>query len=142
VLFLPEAKIRNNNGEMSAMSWLKITLPLSAAIDPAVVEIGNLAKACYEREKQPEGFAMFHATRAGVDEADDTRLVYLSPIAADLCGEEIGEKYTLEPCDVPARDEPNMAFVFGDPRVMGHLADRYEPSPQELLRPQYANPNA
>ena len=122
------------------MSWLKFTLPLSADIDPVVVEIGNLAKACYAKEKEPEGFAMFHATRAGEDEADDTRLVYLSPVAAELC-RELTEKYTFEPCEVPARDEPNMAFVFGDPRVMGHLADRYEPSPVEALRPQYANRN-
>lgn len=122
------------------MSWLKFTLPLSAAIDPVVVDIGNIARACYEKEKQPEGFAMFHATRAGEHEDDDKRLVYLSPVAAELC-REVTEKYTFEPCEVPARDEPNMAFVFGDPRVMGHLADRYEPSPIEALRPQYANRN-
>lgn len=105
-------------------------------IDPQVVEIGNLARACYEREKKPEGFGMLHATRAGANE-NDLRLVYLSPVASKLCS-EIAELYTLEPCDVPARDEPNVAWVLGDPRVMGQLQDKYQPTPEELLRPQYA----
>ena len=122
------------------MSWHKITLPLTMDIDPEVVEIGNLARACYEREKKPEGFGMLHATRAGADEDSDLRLVYLSPVASELC-REIAELYTLEPCDVPARDEPNVAWVLGDPRVMGQLQDKYQPSPEELKRPQYANPN-
>jgi hypothetical protein len=28
---------------------------------------------------------------------------------------------------VPARDEPGLIWVFGDPLVMGMLADKYEP---------------
>lgn len=123
------------------MSWHKITLPLTMDIDPKVVEIGNLARACYERENKPEGFGMLHATRAGADDMNDLRLVYLSPVASELCT-EIAELYTLEPCDVPARDEPNVAWVFGDPRVMGQLKDKYQPTPEELLRPQYASQNS
>ena len=52
----------------------------------------------------------------------DLKNVYLSPVASSLCA-NIAEKYSLEPCKAPARDEPNMAFVFGDPRVMGQLRD-------------------
>lgn len=107
------------------MSWHKITLPLTMEIDPKVVEIGDIARACYERENKPKGFGMLHATRPGAG-GYDTRLVYLSPVASELC-REVGELYTLEPCDVPARDEPNMMWCFGDPLVMGMLRDKYEP---------------
>jgi hypothetical protein len=37
----------------------------------------------------------------------------------------------MEPCDVPARDEPNMIWVFGDPLVMGHLKDKWEPEAEK-----------
>ena len=50
------------------------------------------------------------------------------PVASELCT-EIAERYTLEPCDVPARDEPDAAFVFGDPLVKGWLKDKFEPEP-------------
>jgi hypothetical protein len=110
------------------MQWHKITLPLTMEIDPQVVEIGNLAKECYERENRPEGFGMLHATRGSEGGLHDTRLVYLSPVASELCS-EIAELYPLEPCDVPACDEPNMAWVFGDARVMGQLKAKYEPAP-------------
>lgn len=110
------------------MSWHKITLPLNMEIDPEVVRIGDLAKAVYAKENTPEGFAMFHATRGSEGESDDKFLVYLSPVAAQMCT-EIAENYTLEPCDTPARDEPHMAFVFGDPRVMAQLKDKFEPEP-------------
>lgn len=110
------------------MSWQKIILPLTNVIDPNVVEIGKLGWACYERENKPAGFAMFHASRGSKQGLDDKRLVYLSPVAASLCT-EIAEKFTVEPCEAPARDEPDMAFVLGDPLVMGHLQDKYEPEP-------------
>lgn len=110
------------------MSWHKITLPLNVEIDPDVVRLGDLAKAVYAKENKPEGFAMFHATRGSEGELDDKFLVYLSPVAAKLCT-EIAETYTLEPCETPARDEPDIAFVFGDPRVMGQLKDKFEPVP-------------
>jgi hypothetical protein len=114
------------------MSWHKITLPLTMEIDPKVVEIGDLVRACYERENKPKGFGLLHATRPG-EGGYDTRLVYLSPVASKLCGDELAELYTLEPCDVPARDEPNVAWCFGDPLVMGELKDKYEPEePQEV----------
>ena len=108
------------------MSWHKITLPLEMEIDPRVVEIGDLARACYQRENKPKGFGILHATRGSEGGLNDTRLVYLSPVASELCS-EIGELYTLEPCDVPARDEPDIAWVFGDPLVMGWLKDKWEP---------------
>jgi len=111
------------------MSWHKITLPIPPMkqIDPKVVEIGDLAKACYEKENKPAGFGMLHASRGDNPNEHDTRIIYLSPVAYDLCGAAISENYTLEPCDVPARDEPGIIWVFGDPLVMGHLRDRYEP---------------
>ena len=119
------------------MSWHKITLPLTLDIDPEVVKIGKLGWECYERENKPEGFAMFHATRGSQDECHDTRLVYLSPVASELCT-EIAESYKLEACDVPARDEPNVAFVFGDPLMMGHLRDKYEPEQESQETAQAA----
>lgn len=109
------------------MSWHKITLPIPPLkeIDPKVVEIGELAMARWQ-ESKPAGFGMFHATRGSDELEHDTRLVYLSPLASDLCREVLSEKYTLEPCDVPARDEPGMIWVFGDPLVMGMLKDKWE----------------
>jgi hypothetical protein len=110
------------------MSWHKITLPIPPMkqIDPKVVEIGELAKACYEKENKPAGFGMLHASRGDNPHEHDTRIIYLSPVASDLCREAIGESYTLEPCDVPARDEPGLIWVFGDPLVMGMLKDKFE----------------
>jgi hypothetical protein len=110
------------------MSWHKITLPLLNVVNPTVVHIGDLAKAVYEKENKPAGFAMFHATRASVDDMNDKFLIYLTPVASELCT-EIAENFTLEPCDVPARDEPDVAFVFGDPLMKGQLKDKFEPEP-------------
>jgi len=49
------------------MSWHKITLPIPPMkeIDPKVVEIGDLAKACYAKENKPAGFGMFQPARFG-----------------------------------------------------------------------------
>ncbi|HEY2963612.1 MAG TPA: hypothetical protein VGJ37_14410 [Pyrinomonadaceae bacterium] len=104
------------------MSWNRILLPLKTETCPDTVEIGNLGWEVYRREKEPAGFAMFHATILSEDGQDDKRVVYLSPVASQLC-ENIAEKYSLEPCKTPARDEPNIAFVFGDPLMMGQLRD-------------------
>ena len=111
------------------MSWHKITLPIPPMkqIDPQVVEIGEIAKTCYENENKPAGFGMLHASRGDNPNEHDTRFIYLSPVAYEMCREAIGEHYTLEPCEVPARDEPGIIWVFGDPQVMGMLRDRYEP---------------
>jgi len=111
------------------MSWHKITLPIPSMkeIDPKVVEIGDLAKACYAKENKPAGFGMLHASRGANPNEHDTRFIYLSPVAYEVCREAIGEHYTLEPCEVPARDEPGIIWVFGDPQVMGMLRDKYEP---------------
>ena len=122
------------------MSWHKITLPIppTKEIDPKVVEIGGLAKARWQEENKPAGFGMFHATR-GIDELEhDTRLVYLSPVASELCREVLSENYTLEACDVPARDEPGMIWVFGDPLVMGMLKEKWEPEDVEAGAAQTA----
>lgn len=120
------------------MTWQKITLPIVGEdIDPKVVDIGKIVWDRYLKENKPAGFAMYHASR-GIDKVQhDTRLVYLTPVAAELCT-ELSENYTLEPCDVPARDEPDMAFVFGDPLTMGHLADKYDPSLEEAQKAQAA----
>lgn len=106
------------------MSWNKILLSLQAEnCSETIVEIGNLAWECYRREKEPEGFAMFHATDSTENGGlGEEFIVYLSPIASSVC-DKISEKYPLEACNTPARDEPNMAFVFGDPRMMGKLRD-------------------
>ena len=111
------------------MSWHKITLPLIPdAIDPQVVEIGKLGLAVYERENRPKGFAMLHTVRASEGHLNDKFLVYLSPVASEMCT-EIAERYTLEPCGVPARNEPKIAWVFGDPLVKGELKENFEPEP-------------
>jgi hypothetical protein len=104
------------------MSWNRIVLPLSTEICPDTVEIGKLGWEVYRQENEPAGFAMFHATIGSEDGLNDKRVVYLSPVASSLC-KNIAEKFPLEPCKTPARDEPNMAFVFGDPRMMGQLRD-------------------
>ena len=104
------------------MSWNRILLPLvKETICPDTVEIGNMAWECYRRANEPAGFAMFHAT-IDADGSDAKRIVYFSPVAASVC-EEISEKYPFEPCEVPARDEQHLAYVFGDPLVKNQLRD-------------------
>lgn len=102
------------------MSWHKILLPLRMDTCPDTVRIGKLVWDCYQSEKEPSGFAMFHATQEGEDGTNDKRVVYLSPVAASLCS-EILESYAAQPCEVPQHNEPNVAFVFGDPRTMSEL---------------------
>ena len=111
------------------MSWHKITLPIPPMkqIDPEVVEIGDIARTFWEQENHPAGFGMLHASRGNDPNEHDTRFVYLSPVASELCREVLSKRYTLEPCDVPARDEPGIIWVFGDPLVMGWLKDKWEP---------------
>ena len=112
------------------MSWHKITLPLiSDDIDPNVVEIGDMAKEIYARENKPAGFGMYHATRGSKGGHEDKFLVYLTPVASELCNERISEKFTLEPCDTPARDEPDISWVFGDPLTKNMLKEKFEPAP-------------
>src|SRR3569832_554970 len=88
---------------LCVLSWLKITLtiPPMKEIDPKVVEIGDLAKVCYAKENQPAGFGMLHASRGSNPAEHDTRFIYFSPVASEVCREAIGDRYTLEPCDVP-----------------------------------------
>lgn len=109
----------------SIMSWHRIVLPFNDPIDPDVVRIGKLGLECYEKENKPAGFAMLHATEGREIDVREKWIVYLSPVAASLCT-EIAENYQVEPCEVPARDEPNMAWVFGDPLMMAQLQDSYE----------------
>lgn len=112
------------------MPWHKVTLPLiTDNMDPNIVEIGNMAKAIFARENRPEGFGMFHATRGSKGGHEDKFLIYLTPVASELCNETIAEKFPVEVCDTPARDEPDIAYVFGDPRTMGLLKDKFEPEP-------------
>jgi hypothetical protein len=104
------------------MSWNRIVLPLREEAAADIAEIGKLGWEVYREEKEPAGFAMFHASTAIGGGPNEKFIVYLSPVASSLC-RNIAEKYSLEPCKVPARDEPDMAFVFGDPRMMGQLRD-------------------
>ena len=76
--FSPESENQQRNGDVRAMSWHKITLPIPPMkeIDPKVVEIGDLARDCWERENHPAGFGMLHATRGSNPLEHDTRVVY------------------------------------------------------------------
>src|SRR5262249_46946306 len=105
---------------MLDMSWNRIKFSLKIEnCQETIIDIGNLGWECYHREKEPEGFAMFHATDSRENGGlGNEFIVYLSPVASAVC-DKISEKYELEECRTPARDEPNMAFVFGDPRMMG-----------------------
>jgi hypothetical protein len=104
------------------MSWQRIVVPFTTEISPDMVEIGRRAWECYLKDSQPKGFAMFHATEGpGRGDHEDHFLVYFSPVAADVCREAVSTDYTLEPCEVPHHDEPNISFVFGDPHVMSEL---------------------
>ena len=103
-------------------SWNRIVLPFTLEISPDMVKIGEMAWDCYRRANEPQGFAMFHASEGVGDADNDFWIVYFSPVASEVC-REISEKYPFEPCKTPARDEPNMAYVFGDPRMMGQLRD-------------------
>lgn len=114
------------------MPWHRVVLPLQAEIDPNVVKMGDIAKASYEREGEPEGFAMYHATDGVSMDEQDKFIVYLTPVAYEICGKEIAESYTLEPCPVPARDEPNAWFVFGDARTKNLLQDSVATKSMEI----------
>lgn len=103
------------------MSWNRIVLQFTQEISPDMVKIGEMAWDCYRRAGEPQGFAMFHASEGPGDGANDKWIVYLTPVASEVC-REISEHYPFEPCTrPPARDEPNMAYVFGDPRMRGQL---------------------
>jgi hypothetical protein len=105
------------------MSWNRIVLPLRMEGCPDTVKIGEMAWECYRRANEPAGFAMFHASNSqGEGDLGDKRFVYLSPVASEVC-REISEQYPFEPCKTPARNEPHIAYVFGDPRMMGQLRD-------------------
>jgi hypothetical protein len=125
LLFLPKSENHEQYGDR-VMSWHKITRPLTLEIDPEVVRIGKIVWDRFVEENKPEGFAMFHASRGSEDGLHDTRLVYLTPLATEICREALTD-FTLEPCGVPACNEPDMAYVFGDPRMMGELKDKYVP---------------
>lgn len=104
------------------MSWNRILLPVTTEPCPDTVAIGKLAWDIYYREQKPAGFAMFHASIGGDDGMNVTRVIYFTPVASSLCG-EIAETYPFESCEPPFRDERNIAFVFGDPLMMGHLRE-------------------
>lgn len=119
------------------MSWNRIMLPFKSDVCPHVVKIGEMAWDCYRRANQPAGFALFHAT-AGLGEGDDDfRIVYFSPVASEVC-REISEEYPFEPCKPPARDEPNVAYVFGDPLMMGKMRDSVDTDQLVFTGPEAA----
>jgi hypothetical protein len=96
------------------MSWHKTTCPSTSADNPDVLRIGKLGAEAFLRENKPQGFGMFHAKRGIPDQPGSILIVYLSPVASELCP-EIFESYEFEPCEAPARDEQDMAWVLGDP---------------------------
>ena len=68
------------------MSWQRIVLPFTTETSPDMVEIGKRAWECYYQEKEPAGFAMFHATEGpGRGDHEDHFIVYFSPVAATAC---------------------------------------------------------
>ena len=89
------------------MSWHKISLPIPPMkqIDPKVVEIGDLARECWMREKKPAGFGMLHASRGSDPNEHDTRFVYLSPVATELCREALSDS-PLKPAMYPRAMNP------------------------------------
>ena len=104
------------------MSWHKTTFPSTSEFNPDVINIGKLGKEAYEKANKPRGFGMFHAKRGVPDQPGAILIVYLSPVASEVCT-EILESYKFEPCEVPARNEQDMAFVLGDPVSMSLLQE-------------------
>jgi len=104
------------------MTWERIVVPFTTEISPDMVEIGRRGLECFVKDERPEGWAMFHATEGpGRGDEQDHFIVYFSPVAAASCREAVSGDYTLEPCEVPHHNEPNVSFVFGDPKVMAVL---------------------
>ncbi len=102
------------------MSWQRIVLPFTTEINPDIVEIGKRAQEVLSPEEiNPKALRCF-TRRKALDEGDheDRFIVYFSPVAATVCSEAVSD-YTLEPCEVPHHNEPNIAFVFGDAESHG-----------------------
>jgi hypothetical protein len=112
------------------MSWQRIVVPFTTEISPDMVEIGKRAFECYLKDNKPAGWAMFHATEGpGRGDDEDHFIVYFSPVAVESVREAVSTDYTLEPCEVPYYNEPNIAFTFGDHKVMGELRTDDVPVP-------------
>ena len=106
------------------MSWHKITFPSTTDDHPDVLQIGQLAGEGFFRANKPQGFGMFHAKRGVPNQPGAIIIVYLSPVASEVCP-EIFESYKFEPCEAPARNEQDIAFVIGDPWTMTLLQEWY-----------------
>jgi hypothetical protein len=96
------------------MSWHKIAFPSTTDDNPDVLKIGQLAGEGFFRADKPQGFGMYHAKRGVPNQPDAIIIVYLSPVACEVCP-EIFESYKFEPCEAPALNEQDIAFVIGDP---------------------------
>ena len=107
------------------MSWHKTTFPSTSADHPDVLNIGKLGTEAFYKANKPQGFGMFHAKRGVPDQPGAILIVYLSPVASEACP-EIFENYKFEPCEAPARNEQNIAFVVGDPWTMTLLREWFE----------------
>ena len=107
------------------MSWHKTTFPSTSADHPDVLNVGKLCTESFLKENKPHGFGMFHAKRGIPDAEGAILIVYLSPVASEVC-KEVFESYTFEPCQAPARNEQNIAFVVGDPWTMTLLREWFE----------------
>ena len=104
------------------MSWHKATFPSVTDDIPEVLQIGQLAGEGFFRANKPQGFGMFHAKRGIPNQPGSTLIVYLSPVASETCP-EIFESFKFEPCEAPARNEQDIAFVIGDPWTMSLLQE-------------------
>ena len=107
------------------MSWHKTTFPSTSADHPDVLNIGKLVTEAFHRAGNPQGFGMFHAKRGVPDQPGAIIIVYLSPVASEVCPETF-ESYQFEPCQAPARNEQNIAFVVGDPWTVNLLREWFE----------------
>lgn len=106
------------------MSWHKATFPSTTDDNPDVLGIGQLAGEGFFRANKPQGFGMFHAKRGIPNQPGAILIVYLSPVASETCP-EIFESYQFEPCEAPARNEQDIAYVLGDPWTMTLLQEWY-----------------
>ena len=104
------------------MSWHKTTFPSTSEHHPDVINVGKLVTDAFYKAEKPQGFGMFHAKRGIPDQPGAILIVYLSPVASELCP-EIFESYKFEPCEAPARNEQDIAFVVGDPWSMSLLQE-------------------
>ena len=116
------------------MSWHKTTFPSTSEDHPDVLNAGRLATEAFMKANKPQGFGMFHAKRGVPDAPGAILIVYVTPVASEVCT-ELFETYKFEPCEAPFTGEQNMAYVLGDPWSMTLLQETrfpVQPTAEEL----------